>query len=81
MRRESAHGRAIEVAPRIEPSEAGGRGQLRQQLALCRLDVDGVALVSALGEAIDQRDGVALGAAVLQLAGHEQRPHLSPRRR
>ena len=39
------------------------------------LHIDGVAFVAALGEAVDERDRMALGAAVDQRAGDENEPH------
>jgi hypothetical protein len=34
-----------------------------------------MAIVAALGEPVGERDGLALGAAVAQVAGDEENPH------
>src|SRR5438067_7467081 len=66
----------VDVALGMQAAHRGPRGQAQPaELGRIVLHIDGVALVAALGEAVGERDRLALGAAVHQRAGDECEPH------
>jgi hypothetical protein len=71
--------RGIEVARGVQAVDAAGAEAQAAELARVVAHIREMAVMAALGEAVGEADGVALGAAVDQRAGDEKELHLRSR--
>ncbi len=79
MRGEIGQGARVEIAGRVEAPHGVAVTQPDAiELGVLVLDVDRMALVGALGQAIHERDRVALGPSVGQGGGYKNNSHTTP---